>query len=429
MEGGGGAVSIEPDGLTGSLLAVESITDARVILNGPGGCRNYHSFLSELHYPRPTMRNQGECMDFYFFGQPRVPCSYLDEDDYIRGSLEKMGSILPIVKSKGDNLAVVINSPGAALIGDDLDGAIERAGCSQNMLAIDESFFSTPASTSYDSTIRSILSWLDPPRTRKEPATVNILGLSITSKDWQHGLSDLTRSLATMGLKVIAAPGVACTVEQLRSSVKASYNIVVSPEYGLRTAELYQEKYDIPYVMCPDGAPVGFDATESWLRTVASSLGTDPSEAVGSISSYRQTATRLLREFQFHTSLPKGMTFGIKADSSIALPLTKWLLSYLGMVPVAVRTNPGEHGPMADALRSFLNESGFGDAWGKGLENERPDVVIADGHTARLMKGLGSCLVGVDIGLPSLDRFDFVPRSIFGAQGAMYLLDEMINGL
>jgi hypothetical protein len=37
--------------------------------------------------------------------------------------------------------------------------------------------------------------------------------------------------------------------------------------------------------------------------------------------------------------------------------------------------------------------------------------------------------VGVDISLPSLDRFNFIPRTIFGAQGAMYLLDEIINGI
>ncbi len=39
-----------------SLLAVESIEDARAILNGPGGCRNYHSFIAELHHPRPTSK-------------------------------------------------------------------------------------------------------------------------------------------------------------------------------------------------------------------------------------------------------------------------------------------------------------------------------------------------------------------------------------
>lgn len=422
-------MSIEPDGLTGSLLAVESIKDARVILNGPGGCRNYHSFISELHHPRLHQQGMAEFMEPFFVGQPRVPCSYLDEDDYIQGSVEKMETMLPIVETKGDRLVVIVNSPGAALIGDDVAGVIDRKGLSDKMMVIEESTFSTPASTAYDSTIRSIVSWLDPPRTDRLPASVNVLGMSITNKDWRHGVFDLRGLLERMGLKVISTPGVACTVEDLRCSSRAAYNVMVSPEYGASTAQLYEERYDIPCITSEEGAPVGFAATEHWLRTIASTTGTDATGAIASMRHYRQVATSFLREFQRHTTLPKGITFAVKSDSSVALPLTKWLLQYLGMVPVAVQLNPGEDRTAASSLRSFLEQQGFGEAWNKDLGEGRPDVVLADGHTARLMKGMRSCRVGVDISLPSLDRFNFIPRTIFGTQGSMYLLDEIMNGI
>ncbi len=422
-------MSIEPDGLTGCLLAVESIKDARAILNGPGGCRNYHSFLSELHYPRTDPRGMTEFMEPFFMGQPRLPCTYLDEEDYIQGSIEKMEDIMPIVERKGDSLAVIINSPGAALIGDDLDGAIDRAGFADKMLTLDEPTFSTPASTAYDSTICSIMDWLDPPRSGRIPNSVNILGMSITNKDWRHGVSELQGSLEKMGLTVLSVPGAACTVEGLRRSVRASCNVIVSPEYSISTAQMYEEKFGIPWVMSEEGAPVGFSATERWLRTVAEATGTEADEAIASMKSYRDVAASFLTEFQRHSTLPKGVTFAVKADSSVALPLTKWLLEYLGMVPVSVQLNPGGDPTMADSLRSFLDQWGFGEAWNKGLQESRADAVLADGHTARLMKGMRSCRVGVDISLPSLDRFNFIPRTIFGAQGAMYILDEIINGI
>lgn len=421
-------MGVDPDGLTGSLLAVESIPDARAVLNGPGGCRHYHSFLSEVHHPRSS-RDRPEFIEPFFFGQPRVPCTYLDEDDYIRGSAEKMECILPSVERKGDSLAVVINAPGAALIGDDLEGVIARSGLSEKVLAIEGSTFSAPLSTSYDATIRSVLEWLDPPRVRREAGCVNLLGLPITNKDWKHAVAGLRLLLGLMGLKVISAPGAGCTVEELRGSVKASCNIVVSPEYASATADLYRERYGIPCVTCEEGAPVGFSATESWLRAAASATGADPSEALVNVKHHREISVQLLREFQSHTTLPKGATFAVKADSSVALPLVKWLLNYLGMVPASVQLSPGACRPMAGALRSFLEDSGFGDAWEKSIDEARPDVALADGHTARLMKGMGACRVGVDISLPSLERFDFIPRSIFGPQGAMYLLDEIVNGL
>jgi nitrogenase molybdenum-iron protein alpha/beta subunit len=368
-------------------------------------------------------------MEPFFVGQPRIPCSYLDEEDYIQGSVEKMESMLPVVEAKGDRLVVVVNSPGAALIGDDVMGAIERKGFSDKMMVIGESTFSTPASTAFDSTIRSIVSWLDPPRNDRLPASVNILGLSIINKDWRHGVFDLRGLLQRMGLTVISTPGVSCTVEDLRASSRAAYNVMVSPEYCASTAQMYDEMYGIPCIRSEEGAPVGFAATEHWLLTIASATGTDATEAIASLRYYRQMATSFLREFQRHSTLPKGATFAVKADASVALPLTKWLLQYLGMVPVAVQLNPGEDQAAASSLRSFLEEQGFGEAWNKDLREGRPDVVLADGHTARLMKGMRSCRVGVDISLPSLDRFNFIPRTIFGAQGSMYLLDEIINGI
>lgn len=422
-------LSVDADGLAGSLLAIESIPDARAILNGPGGCRNYHSFLSELHIPRHTMRDDRSFQERYFFGMPRVPCTYLDEEDYIGGAVDKMEDLLQVVKGKGDTLSVVINSPGAALIGDDIKGAIARGGLSDRMLLLEDVLISTPISSSYDSTIRSILSWLDMPPAKKRGMAVNLLGLSIMSKGWRHDILELRRILMQMGLEVLSIPGAGSSMSNIADSVRASCNIVVCPELGLRTAELYKERYGIPYIVSPDGAPVGFKAVKSWIEQIAQITGSDPIGATLSLSSSQVESSRLLREFQFHTTLPKGATFAIKADSSIALPLTEFLMTYLGMIPVAVQVNPGEYRPMAERLQFILRDRGFEEAWNKDVQYGQADIVLADGHSVRLLKRMGACRGGVDLGLPSMDRFDFIPRPIFGPQGTMYILDEIVNSL
>ncbi|MDW5562040.1 MAG: nitrogenase component 1 [Methanomassiliicoccus sp.] len=430
MESGSESMlSIDADGLTGSLMAIESFPDARAILNGPGGCRNYHSFLSELHYPRPMVRDEPTFQEQYFFGQSRIPCTYLDEEDYIRGAIDKVEDLIGVVRDKGDTLSVIINSPGAALIGDDIGGAIVRNGLSGKMLSLEDVLVSTPVSSSYDATVRSIIASLDISPADRVSQTVNLLGMSILNKGWRDDVMELRRILTQMGVKILSTPGAGSTVSKITDSVKASCNIVVSPELGLRTAELYKERYGIPYIIPSDGAPVGFKAVRNWIEQVAKATGSDPIGATLSLSSRRVEACRLLTRFQFHTTLPKGATFAIKADSSMALPLTEFLMNYLGMIPVAVRVNPGEYLPMAERLRSLLEESGFGGAWDRDITHDRADIVLADGHSVRLLKRMGACQGGVDLGLPSLDRFDFIPRPLMGPQGTMHILDEIINSL
>ena len=44
--------NIWPDAFSGAIFALEGIKDAVVILNGPTGCKFYHSAISDYQYPR-----------------------------------------------------------------------------------------------------------------------------------------------------------------------------------------------------------------------------------------------------------------------------------------------------------------------------------------------------------------------------------------
>ena len=66
----------------------------------------------------------------FYFGQSRVPATYLDGHGLcVSGPRKKLERILQkISKEKGHGLVAVVNSPGAALIGDDLERMIDEAG-------------------------------------------------------------------------------------------------------------------------------------------------------------------------------------------------------------------------------------------------------------------------------------------------------------
>ncbi|MDR3283211.1 MAG: nitrogenase component 1 [Candidatus Methanoplasma sp.] len=419
---------IAVDGFTGALMAVESFDGVVTVLHGPGGCRNYHTFLSSHCYPRKEPDNYRKYSQRYFFWNARMPCTYMDENDYINGAEEKVEEILQAVKDVDGGVAVFIKSPGAALIGDNINDVIARMGYSGSATAIEESLISQPFSASYDRTVASILEWRRPKKRAAKKGTVNILGLPITTRSWADSLAELRKLLELCGIEVAASPGAGCSLEALDASVASEANVMVCPEYGTRTAELYEREYGIPCIVSEAGAPVGFDATEAWIVNIASRLGKDPSAALSYVASQRARAFGIIDKL-IYNQRTKCCRFAVSADSSILLPLAKWLYGYLCMMPVYLKVSPGEDVACAKALSVFLEETGLGGTLTKGLAESEPYFVFADGHLAETMRLTGVCKAGVDLSAPDLSNVDFIPKPVMGALGAMYILDEIFGSL
>lgn len=417
---------IHMDGFTGAVLAVESFKDVRAVLHGPGGCRSYMTSLSRQCYPRMRPGDYKECQGAYFFGQHRVPCTFLDEDDYINGAMAKIEESIPIICDMDGKAAVFIKSPGASLIGDNITDAIGRSGYSNKAMAIEESLISEPFSSSYDKTIKEILVWKSPEKEDVIPNSVNLLGLPITFNDWQDSLKELEEFLNSIGLNLISSPGAGCSMNELTNSVNAEFNIVVCPEYGSETARYYEKMYKIPYIMCDTGAPVGFDNIENWIRKIAIFSKKDPTAAVEIIDGYRWRAYKKIKGSLF-SQKAKCKTFAITSDSSVALPLVKWLYEFLCMIPESIILDPGANENMVKELRVFLKEIKMEDVIGRDIDEINPDYVFSDGQTAETLQFLEICGKGIDIGAPSLGRINFIPRPILGLSGAMYFLDEIYS--
>jgi nitrogenase molybdenum-iron protein alpha/beta subunit len=106
------------DGFTGAVMAVESISDAAVLIHGPGGCRVRHMVHSTAVFPR--IERAEDFSTPYYYGYPRVPATYLDDYDYVNGASYKLDEALERIGERDPAILVVVNSPGAALIGDDV---------------------------------------------------------------------------------------------------------------------------------------------------------------------------------------------------------------------------------------------------------------------------------------------------------------------
>lgn len=417
------AVRPLPDALTGAVMAVEGISDAAVLLHGPGGCRVRHMVVSSAVYPRGE---GAEYIEPYYFGYPRVPATHLDEYDFINGAYYKAEEGLEAVKARSPSLVVVIDSPGAGLIGDDHDGAIAEAGMAGIAMHISEPAASVPVSEGFGHALADVMRFLDPERGEPRGGTVNLLGISIMDKDWACARDELRGYLEEMGLTVACCPGAGSSVGEMVRSVDSEFNVVVCPEMCSGLLEWY-ESMGVRTIASPAGAPVGFDATEAWIRAVAEATGRDPSGPLERVARQRRYVRDKFNGIRYNAQRIRGLTFSAAGMASVVRPLTEWLYSYLAMSPAAVAVDPGSDPAQAEALRSFLESKGFPEAWGR--EPVPCGAVFCEGITALTMMLAHDCRAGVPIGFSSMGIDDVIPRPVYGAQGALYILDEILHGV
>ena len=82
--------NISPDSFSGILFAMEGVENVLTLLNGPSGCKFYHSAPSDSQALRQKEFDPLNYPEEWYFGQPRIPCTFLDRRDYVYGSKEKL---------------------------------------------------------------------------------------------------------------------------------------------------------------------------------------------------------------------------------------------------------------------------------------------------------------------------------------------------
>ncbi|MFP4030112.1 MAG: nitrogenase component 1 [Desulfococcaceae bacterium] len=419
---------LSPDGFTGAIVAVEGIRDAAVLLNGPTGCKFYHGAISDGQFPRENSMDPLQFSDEFYFGQPRVPATYLDDRDYVFGATAKLEKILPKVAEKGHRLVAVVNSPGAALIGDDLERFIAGAGLPVPCLAVESTGFSAGFAIGFQESVIRVLERIAPPPMPAEARRVNLVGLSIFHRHWEGDVAELRRLLGLCGIRVNAVFSAGCSVAEMENLGAAAAHLIVHPEYADALGPFLESRSDRPAVLPGPGAPVGFAESERWIAAACEAVGADPAPALADIRAARTRAHDALGRFNSLTGLPKGATFALHADGSLALPLTRWLHEYLGMVPVAVSAGEATAGQRT-GIREFLQSIGGAAAWNADPGNVIPDLVLGGEDFIGQFLARELPVVGIDVALPGSGIIDILPKCQLGPTGTLHLLERILNGM
>jgi nitrogenase molybdenum-iron protein alpha/beta subunit len=358
-----------------------------------------------------------------------VPCTYLDGGDYVYGSRDKLTEALTFIRDHvGYSLLAIVNSPGAALIGDDLEGIARSVLGGQTVVAVETPGFSSDVCAGFEAGAVALLDALHPPKRAALPRTVNLLGLSIFQKYFAGDLAEIRRLLGLCGVTVNCALCAGDPPDKARDIAAAGLNVVIRPEYGLATAEYLRARYGTPYYVC-DGAPIGFAATEGMLADICALAGGDPAPGIEDSERARANAYVYISRVNSLTGLPKGVRVSVEGTYADIYGYFRFFTEYLGMLPEAAAV----FCPRADygkpKWEAFLRRHGLADIHTRDMFNCQSELVFASGATISRLRNAGRKFVGVENALPGLGYLDVIPKTHLGVSGALLLVEQVLNSL
>ena len=410
-----------PDGFYGSMFAAESIIDGMTILHGPGGCRGLASAYTSRYVPREFTTIEGD----FFFHRSRIPCTFVDRDDYIYGASKKVGMILDLLGSKDTKFAVVLESPGASLIGDKLQDEVISSGMSDKTAILGKCLMSESFGRGYDETLCLIAKKLTEKK-EKRRMCVNLVGLPFITKGCFPLVRELHRLLASMGIEVIADVGIACTIEQMRESSSAEVNVCICPEYFSLTGEYYEKELCIPLIRGPLGAPVGYEALRAWVGEIAKVLSCDPTPAMRIIDDEESDVFRIVGASLSVGEFANYRTFSVLSEPSIALPLIQFMMRRMHVAPVSVGLTEHDE-DYEKKLKKLLDRTVSQEVLDVGMGEEFSDILFGPGNMTEYLLQKGMCSTAVDIFVPSKNYLDIAPKSIIGLDGCRRIVETVVN--
>jgi Nitrogenase molybdenum-iron protein, alpha and beta chains len=426
--------SHRPDSLTGAVAAFEGINEACTLLNSPLGCKVHMSYMASLLAPRLNM-SRSDCLSNFYFGQSKVPCTYLDEQDFIYGTEQKVTDALKLLDTKGYRLIGVVNHSGSSIIGDDLSRFIKNSGIKTRTIPIETSGFTGTYASGFQEAAIKILECLTQKADRKIPKSVNIIGYTIFHYNWENDVAELKRMLSLLGITVASVICAGESISNIEKAGVAELNLVVNEEYGETISKYMAKDLAIPSIPLDLHAPYGLSPSEVWFKAVADYFSL-PHDLITSES--LRIRKKCYPSLRFATSINnqlKGLPFAIFGDSSQVFSIVSFLYEYLGMYPIVVGIK--ELGSKSYvSLKNYLAEKNLDstvlinpDQYEllELLNEAKPRIVFGSRVEEAVCLMLKNTPSFIPITFPHYDNVILTSRPLIGFNGVLTLVEEIIN--
>lgn len=437
------------DYITGAVSACEGIRGSLVLLNGPLGCRFYHCYgsghdyaqRSDLWSLRGELRLSDGMADSllrsqYYAGTPQVPGTNLRYEDNIFGTREQLHRALnDIFAERSYPFFAVLQTPGTSLLGEALEDELDLLSKEYGVpyLFCQSPQFSTNACIGYDETIVRLLEILlpkdiDNAKKQRAGKRVNIFGLHTYQRHLEGDVQELARLLRLCGIEIGCAMGANWPLESVRTIPEADANIFLSVERCRETKKYLQTRLEMPYLDF-GGLPIGFDLTERFVCEVCAMLGADPAAALEDIEESRARAFYCIARHMGSRGFPRELRYAVEGEASLLCGYVDYLSGYLGVRPLAIHALCAQEcGEAMPRLEKILEHFDARDALEMDITGVQDAILLGSANTILEITAYSGNVYGIENMSPTSGYIDVLPKTHVGCRGALFLLEQMLNG-
>jgi chlorophyllide a reductase subunit Y len=251
------------------------------------------------------------------------------------------------------------------------------------------------------------LVWRLPPQ-RKTRSGVNVIGELFPSDPIK--IDEVLRRIGTHVNTHVPGPRWSDYV----AMVDGALNAPVHPFYS-ESVKRMKMKQGLPFI---EGAPVGIDGTEAWIRGVGEALKLHPATVKAVAAEERDKVKAAMADFPLH-----GLTFMVAGYEGHEFLLVRLLIEAGAKVPylsTAVNANP-----LARQEEAWLREHGCTVLYGANFDDE---IGALEDHPYDCVIGTTPlCAHAKELGIPSIYYTNaMATRSLMFAQGASDILSLML---
>ena len=325
-------------------------------------------------------------------------------------------------------------TPGTSLLGEALEGELQAISQEFDIpyLFIESPGLSENSFIGYDeSTVRlmqRLLPKADTRAKRRGGKRVNLFGFYTYEKYLEGDLDEVTRLLALCGIAVNCAAGANCPLERFRAIPEADANLFFSPERCEKTRRWLGETYAMPELDF-GMMPIGFDATERLVRQACQLLNADPTAALADIEAARARAFYYIARYMGAQGFPRDVRYAAEGECSLLCGYVEYLSGYLGIRPAAIHPLYDRCDQARTKLEGLLDGFNARDALEGDIARADDVLLIGGANTIVEASAYGRNVFGIEIASPSSGYVNVVPKTHLGSRGALFLLEQAINGV